>query len=156
MTTTTAAPSLSTADRAAIERVFAHQAEAWNRHDMHGFAADMTPDADWINVVGMHWHGRDTIEHAHAALHHLPLFANSRMVPGALEVRPLSPDVALAVWQADIKDAGPTPGGGVYPTAGAIGTFVLVRTAAGWRIAHGHNTSIDAEAVANDPAKKPR
>ena len=44
-------------DRVAIEKIVAKQADAWNRHDMHAFVADMTPDVDWINIVGMHWQG---------------------------------------------------------------------------------------------------
>lgn len=167
MSTTAAAPSeavpdravasaaAAPADRAAIERIVADQAKAWNRHDMHAFAADMTPDVDWINIVGMHWQGRDAVERAHAALHRMPLFAESCMVPGALTLRPLTPDVILAVEHSRVEGAGPTPGGEPYPASGTIGTFLFVRTHAGWRIAHGHNTTIDAKATTTDPARSP-
>lgn len=151
-----AAPALAPADHAAIEAAIAAQTDAWNRHDMHAFAAVLTPDADWINVVGMHWRGREAIERAHAALHAMPLFAHSRLIPGETTMRALSPDVVLVVERSAMEGAGPTPGGGAYPTGGAIGTFLFVRTAAGWRIAHGHNTTIDAAATAHDPgARRP-
>ena len=29
--------------------------EAWNHHDMKAFAELITDDADWIDIVGMHW-----------------------------------------------------------------------------------------------------
>ena len=148
------AQPVASTDRIAIERIVARQAEAWNHHDMHAFVADMTLDVDWINIVGMHWQGRETVERAHAGLHRLPLFANSRMVPGALELRALSPDVILAVEHAQVEGAGPTPGGEPYPTSGTIGTFLFVKSAAGWQLAHGHNTTIDAHATGNDPARR--
>ncbi len=142
------------ADRAAIERVMARQVDAWNAHDMHAFVADTMPDVDWINVVGMHWHGRMAVEQAHAALHRMPLFSHSRMVPGPVEMRPLARDVMMTVETSRIEGAGPTPGGGVYPASGAIMTMIFVRTPDGWRITHAHNTYIDAAAVANDPGRR--
>ncbi len=155
MSSSAAAQPVASADRIAIERIVARQAEAWNRHDMHAFVADMTPDVDWINIVGMHWQGRETVERAHAGLHRLPLFAESRMVPGATEMRALSPDVVLVIERSRVEGAGPTPGGEPYPLSGTIGTFLFVRTSGGWRLAHGHNTTVDDRAVDNDPARKP-
>ena len=156
MTSVSTAQPLDPRDHTAIEEIVAKQAEAWNRHDMLAFVADMTPDVDWINIVGMHWRGRDTVERAHAGLHRMPLFANSRMSQEALEMRALSPDVILAIEHSRVEGAGPTPSGDPFPASGTIGTFLFVRTAAGWRIAHGHNTTIDAKAVAHDPATKPQ
>lgn len=149
------AQPIASTDRIAIESIVAKQAAAWNRHDMHAFVADMTPDVDWINIVGMHWQGRETVERAHAGLHRLPLFANSRMVPGELTLRALSRDVILAVERSRVEGAGPTPGGEHYPSSGTIGTFLFVRSAAGWQLAHGHNTTIDTRATDNDPARQP-
>ena len=153
MSTAVAAQPVASSDRIAIEQIVARQAEAWNRHDMHAFVADMAPDVDWINIVGMHWQGRDMVERAHAGLHRAPLFAHSRIVPGTLELRLLSPDVVLAVERSRVEGAGPTPGGDSYPSSGAIGTFLFVKGPIGWQIAHGHNTSIDERATDNDPTK---
>ena len=44
---------------------------------MEAFVADTVPDVDWINVVGMHWTGRETVLRAHAVLHK-GMFANSQ------------------------------------------------------------------------------
>ena len=30
--------------------------------------AGMTPDVDWINIVGMHWQGGETVERADVGL----------------------------------------------------------------------------------------
>ena len=51
--------SASAADEAAIRAIIDRQTDAWNRHDMDAFVADARPDVDWINVVGMHWKGRE-------------------------------------------------------------------------------------------------
>ena len=51
---------VSVADEAAIRAILDRQTDAWNRHDMDAFVADAMPDVDWINVVGMHWKGRET------------------------------------------------------------------------------------------------
>jgi uncharacterized protein (TIGR02246 family) len=51
---------------------------AWNSHDMSRFAASFAVDADFVNVVGMWWRGRDQIEKEHAAMH-AGQFKNSTM-----------------------------------------------------------------------------
>ena len=35
---------------------------AWNRHDMAALAAVFTPDAQFVNVVGLWWKSRAEIE----------------------------------------------------------------------------------------------
>jgi uncharacterized protein (TIGR02246 family) len=39
--------------------------DSWNSHDMANYAAQFTEDADFVNVVGMHWRGRQQIETMH-------------------------------------------------------------------------------------------
>jgi hypothetical protein len=36
---------------------------------MDAFVADTTPNVDWVNIVGMHWEGRETVRKAHVVLH---------------------------------------------------------------------------------------
>jgi uncharacterized protein (TIGR02246 family) len=154
------APALSGAmtsqDEAAIQAVIDRQTDAWNRHDMDAFVADTTPDVDWINVVGMHWEGRETVRRAHTVLHK-GIFAHSHMVRvDKPQLREIAPDVVVAVVQNRIEGAGlKLLSGEPYPTNGNILTLVFVKTEAGWRIAHAHNTSIDQAAAQHDPAKSP-
>jgi len=42
---------------------------AWNAHDMKRFARLFSDEADFVNVAGMWWHGREEIERNHAAAH---------------------------------------------------------------------------------------
>jgi uncharacterized protein (TIGR02246 family) len=43
---------------------------AWNDgHDMSRMAALLTPDVDFVNVLGSHWNGSAEVERMHAAMH---------------------------------------------------------------------------------------
>jgi uncharacterized protein (TIGR02246 family) len=61
---------------ASVKSVVASLAESWNRHDMAAFAAAFCDDADFVNVIGMHWQGRQEIEAKHAQTHRT-IFRNS-------------------------------------------------------------------------------
>ncbi len=148
-----AAAGADAGDVAAVERVLGHLTAAWNAHDMDAFVAETTPDVDWVNVVGMHWRGREAVRRAHMAFHK-GMFATSVMgPPDVAEIRELAPGVLLTVYRNRVEGVGRTPDGSAYPSDGAIMTMVLVRTGDGWRIAHAHNTNINAMAVAHDPGR---
>jgi len=140
---------VSAADEAAIRAIVDRQTDAWNRHDMAAFVADATPDVDWINVVGMHWKGREAVMKAHTILHK-GMFANSHMqTPEITMMREIAPNVIVETHINRIEGVGVTPSGKAYPDSGNLITLVLVKTQAGWRIVHAHNTTI-----ANDQPKK--
>jgi len=146
--------SVPAADEAAISAILDRQTDAWNRHDMEAFVADTVPDVDWINVVGMHWKGRETVLRAHAVLHK-GMFANSRLLPPEFTMmREIVPNVIVETHVNRIEGAAAQSSGAAYPDSGNLITIVFVKTHAGWRIAHAHNTTIDGRAAAHDPAKK--
>ena len=95
MSTTSSAFAVSPEDATAIRAILDRHVDAWNRHDMDAYVADATPDVDWINVVGMHWKGRDTVRRAHAVLH-TGMFAHSRLLPPEQsEMRQIAPNVVI-------------------------------------------------------------
>jgi uncharacterized protein (TIGR02246 family) len=153
-----AASSLSSVaadDAAAIRAILDRQRDAWNRHDMDAFVADTMPDTEWINVVGMHWKGRDTVRRAHAALH-TGMFAHSRMLaPELIEMRAIAPNVVIETHINRLEGVALRPDGKPYPDDGNLITIVFVKSREGWRIAHAHNGHIDKQAAAHDPAKDP-
>lgn len=155
MSATSSASAVSAEDAAAIRAILDRQGDAWSRHDMDAFVADTMPDADWINVVGMHWKGRDTVRRAHAALH-AGMFAHSRMLPPEQsEMRQIAPDVVIETHVQRLEGVGLRPDGKPYPDEGNLITVVFVKSREGWRIAHAHNGHIDKQAAAHDPAKYP-
>jgi uncharacterized protein (TIGR02246 family) len=56
-------------DETQVSGLVAEVEAAWNAHDMARFAACFAADADFVNVMGAWWKGRDEIEQRHAALH---------------------------------------------------------------------------------------
>ena len=123
--------------------------EAWNSHDMPAMAATLAGDADWINVVGMYWRGRDQIMFAHTAFHK-GMFKTVQLDLKSVETRTLGPDAAIVLLQF-VQDAYQIPAGPLQPKALDRLSLVVVRLPEGWRIIHGHNTVVDERAIANDP-----
>jgi uncharacterized protein (TIGR02246 family) len=58
--------------------------EAWNHHDMKAFAELITDDADWIDIVGMHWREKAAVVKVHEVFHRT-IFLNTEMTPTDLE-----------------------------------------------------------------------
>jgi len=143
------ANALSKEDEEAIRKTVGGFEEAWNAHDMKAFAKLFREDAEWINAVGMHWRGRDAVVAATTAFHETFLKTN-QMKLDAVETRSLGAGYAIAVATVN-QDGFTAPDGAVFPKTQDRETFVLVKGPEGWKIAHGHNTRVDAEAAKNDP-----
>ena len=139
-----ASSSVATDDAAAIGALLIKRREAWNGHDMDAFVADLTPDIEWINVVGTRWKGRDAVHGAHVALHGAGgMMANSQMLPPDLvEMREIAPDVVIVTQGNRLQGVGPRPDGKPYPDDGNLLTMVFVKSRAGWQIAHVRNGHI--------------
>src|SRR5580704_17987674 len=140
-------------DQAVRKTVFGFEG-AWNTHDMEAIAKLFREDAEFVNVVGKHWHGRDAIVAAHAAFHET-VFKNHRIKIDAVETRSLGNGHAIAVVTETV-DGFTTPGGQVVPKAQDRLTLVLVDGPEGWKIAHGHNVVVAAAAARHNPVKDVR
>lgn len=146
--------SLPELDDRAIRKVLADYDVAWNAHDMKAMSALFRADAEFINVVGMHWRGRPAIVAAHEAFHKT-MFKDVGIKTDAIALRPLNPDVAIAVVTYTM-DASTTPSGQVIPKHQNKLSYVFTKVAGDWKIAHGQNVKIDAEAAQFDPVNHPR
>jgi len=114
--------------------------DAWNRHDMDAFAALFATDADFVNVIGMRWVGRDAIKQHHAASH-ATYFKSSTLKIGNTTVRFLKGEVATSrsVWTL----SGITSETGLLaPSRTGILTHVLERIDGHWLIVLTQNTDI--------------
>ena len=49
-------------DEEAVRKVVNGFQETWNRHDMNALGALFTQDADFVNIFGTHWKGRESIQ----------------------------------------------------------------------------------------------
>jgi Domain of unknown function (DUF4440) len=52
-----------------VRSVVAEFATTWNRHDLDAFGNLFAPDADFVNVAGSLWIGRQSIQAQHAYTH---------------------------------------------------------------------------------------
>lgn len=125
---------------AEVTRVVRSFAECWNRHDMNAFAELFAPDAEFVNVVGLWWKGRDEIRAAHQYTHST-LFRDSRLTVADVSVRFPLDGIAIARsrW---VLEGHVSPAGEPLPPRHGVLVDVLRRTPAGWSIIDAQNTDI--------------
>lgn len=115
-------------------------AECWNRHDMRAFAELFASDAEFVNVVGLWWKGRDEFKKAHEFTH-ATMFKNSRLIIAEVSVRFSLENIAIARarW---MLEGHVSPEGAPLSAPKGILLNVLRRTPAGWSIINSQNTDI--------------
>jgi hypothetical protein len=139
-------------DTDAVKKAVNAFAEAWNRHDMPAFWALFAPDADFVNVAGPFWRGREEIQRRHAFGHGtIPRedvpdarpdnhcnFRSSTLHFDRIHVRLLRPDLAVAhgAWTmlGDARTAEPRHG---------MMTITLIRHGDDWLFDAVQNTDIN-------------
>lgn len=128
------------ADVREVEGVARRFADAWNVHDARALAALFAERADFVNVIGLHWHGREEIERAHAEIHATRM-KTSHLTVLSLAVRTLRPDVALlhAAWELQ-GDTG-LEGRPLPPRKGVL-SFVVTRQDGRWLVEAAQNTDV--------------
>ena len=125
---------------AEVAQVVQAFADCWNRHDMNKFAELFAPDAEFVNVVGLWWKGREEIKKAHE-LTHATLFKNSRLAIGDVSVRFPVDGIAIARsrW---VLEGHVSPDGAPLPARKGILVNVLSGGPGGWSIIDSQNTDI--------------
>ncbi len=136
-------------DEEAIRGVLTAYVDFWNSHEMAGLAELFTKDAEWINIVGMHWRGREAIIKAHD-VYHRTMFQKVTLAVESIELRAVAENVVVAAMV--VRAGAFTPPDGVpRPSTRDRLSLVLAKRVAGWRIVLGHNTVIDERAAPFDP-----
>jgi uncharacterized protein (TIGR02246 family) len=136
---------LSAGDDAVLHALVNGFADAWNHHDMkamHDLDAD---DVEWVNVVGQHWRGKDTVRCGHTAIHK-GMEAHTSMSVESATVHPITPDVAVVVATLHFFR---TPSDPLYTGNGDTktrGSFTMVKRDGTWKIAQFQNTVVDPAA----------
>ena len=139
------------ADTVAVIGVGSAFAGAWNAHNMDALAQLFAVDADFVNVVGIWWHGRDEIRQAHEQTHQT-IFKASTLVIDSATARFLSPDIAVVhtIWTLT---GHMTPEGLPGPPRHGILSFLVKRQGKGWLIQSAQNTD-SVPGVATIPQEK--
>jgi len=127
-------------DEAAVRMIGARVVELWNAHDMKAFAQLYTEDAEFVNVFGMWWTGRQRIGAEHAESHAV-IFRNSHLTAKEMRVKFLRPEVASLHMRWGLTGA-VMPDGRPIPDRTGVLVYILVKEGGEWRIAVGQNTDI--------------
>ena len=125
--------------------------DSWNSHDMSAYAEQFADDADFVNVLGMHWHGRTLIEERHVEIHKT-IFRNSRLRLLNSTLRPLAPGVVLGHIEWEMTGHDQIPGVPFVPVRKGVITAVFVDKDGRWAIAALQNA--DCVAVSLPPHQK--
>jgi uncharacterized protein (TIGR02246 family) len=126
---------------------------AWNREDLDAMFALFTPDAHWVNIVGMHWQGRDAVEKAHRAYFEIMFRGVKQRLLATESLTPLPGGGAVVVARLAV-DAFRQPNGVLKPPSEDRLTLVMVPRGEDLAIVHGANVAVVAEAQQHDPVLK--
>jgi ketosteroid isomerase-like protein len=159
MTLGTGIVHAAASDEEAVRKAVNGFPEAWNRHDMNAFGALFTPDADFVNVGGIHWKGRESIQLNHAFLHGaIPadsagvappqsaygIFKISDLTFKQVDVRFLRKDVAVAHVQSELQGDARTK-----DPRHTLLVMILTKENGRWLVAVAQNTEINRPPALN-------
>ncbi len=115
--------------------------DSWNSHDAANYAAQFAEDADFVNVVGMHWRGRAEIEARHVDVFRT-IFRNSRLQILSSTLRLLGPGVVLAHIHWEMTGHEAPAGVSFAQLRHGVITGVFVEQNGRWLISAFQNTDI--------------
>jgi uncharacterized protein (TIGR02246 family) len=125
---------------AEVTQVVQAFADCWNRHDMKAFARLFAADAEFVNVVGLWWKGRDEIEKAHELMH-ATMFRKSRLTMANSSIRFPLEGIAIARSRWALEGH-VSPEDAPLPARKGVLLNVLRRGPAEWSIIDSQNTDI--------------
>lgn len=79
-----------------INTIIANYTKSWNERGCHGFADDFTEDADFINIFGMVFKGREEIEQRHVQIL-ATIYKGSKLEILDTQLREIQPGIILAL-----------------------------------------------------------
>ena len=133
-----------------VDKILNAWVDAWNREDLDAMFALFVPEAHWVNIVGMHWQGRDAVEKAHRAYFEIMFRGVKQRLLATESLTPLPGGGAIVVARLAV-DAFRQPNGVVKPPSEDRLTLVMVPRGDDLAIAHGANVAILPEAQQHDP-----
>ncbi|MGR3782977.1 MAG: SgcJ/EcaC family oxidoreductase [Albimonas sp.] len=125
------------AEAARLARAFL---AAWSEHDTAALGALFAPDADFVNVTGLWWHGAERIARVHGVAFQT-YFAAAVLTEERLETRALGPSAALVRVRARMEGQR-GPDGGLAGARRTMLLFAAQATDEGWRLVAAQNTDV--------------
>src|SRR5579864_6210221 len=127
-----------------IQHIIEAQEVAWNVGNSASWTSAFTLDADFINILGQVFHGREAITQVHANILAGP-YKGSHTTVTIRQFRQATPDVALVEAGHEISGYKYLPPGVVPTEAGILRTrmkYVFVKHDESWQIIAAQNTAI--------------
>jgi uncharacterized protein (TIGR02246 family) len=127
-----------------IQRIITKQEVAWNVGDSAGFGSAFTEDADFINILGQAFHGREAITQVHNMILNGP-YKGSHATVTIHQFRQLTPDVVLVEAIYEVTGYKALPPGITPSSEGVLKTrmkYVLLKRDETWQIVAAQNTAI--------------
>ena len=134
--------ALELADQNAIKDVIAAYTEAWNLHTGKGFGYGFTEDADFVNILGMHFSGKQEIEARHVQILQSFLKGTTLSI-SSTSLREAQPGVVIAIvrWKLD-GYATVSPDSHLPDIQEGVFTQVFIHTGKKWEIKASQNTLV--------------
>ena len=136
-----------------VRQVVDRYEAAWNSSDLTAMAALYTPDVHWVNVVGMHWKGREEVDYAHRVLFDQSFRGVANTFEEIESIVPLPGGSAMAVVRWSVAEYR-MPSGQMSPASRTRMSLVLVPDGKRLLIAHGANIQIVEGAQRSDPVRQ--
>jgi uncharacterized protein (TIGR02246 family) len=149
MAQTTASPESQ------IQRILSAQEVAWNVGDSISWGSAFTPDADFVNVLGQVFHGREAIVQVHARILAGP-YQGSHTTITVRQFKQVTPDVALIETVHEVTGYKFLPPGIIPTTTGILKTrmkYVAVKRDDGWQFIAAQDTAILPDASSTPQAR---
>ena len=133
--------SLELSDQKEIQAVIADSTRAWNISGGRGYGEGYTEDADFVNIIGMHFSGNKLIEKRH--VHILETFLkDSKFEVNTVQLREIQPNIVMAFVNWTVHGFR-TPGSDpnlMGTVRSGIFSHVFVKDQGKWKIAASQNT----------------
>lgn len=122
------------------EQIPQHFEAAWNAKDVEALASIFAEDAHFVNVVGLWWRDRASIERAHR-YGLTTFFAQSTLSARRVTVRMVGEDVAIVHTRWKLTGQTDTLGAPAENRFSVM-SFTAERGAAGWSVLSAQNTDV--------------
>lgn len=130
--------ALNQEDHKAINQVIEHFTDVWNHRAGHGTADFYGQDADFVNIFGMAFAGKEEIERRHLKIHETILKGSTFEVIN-IRLREAKPDVVIAHVYWKVTNPGKD---NTNQVMNGIFTHVFLKTQDKWEITATQNTVI--------------
>lgn len=137
-------------DEGGIKQIMEQFTSDWNKNDFSNMKDYLTADCNWVNVVGMRWHGLKEVQFAHQAFADT-MFKGVKLETLTNDIHFLTNDIAINYWRSHIGTYYINQGKVKAGNGEDLATFVFVKQKGKWMIRTMENVEVVKEAAPQNP-----